>query len=351
MLAPAMGRRLLVTALSIAACALGSPVVGAASAQSPPDEVSAQIASLFGDYAQEYQELQSQMGAVQSTFANMLQGVGATPGQALGGICDASVSVFGGAHVAIGPLHSCGAVPAHPSPFLAATHALLSQLATTVLGQSTTMQGLLNAATATAQQFLSFDPSLVPAAMFASFLGQHSLFTATFANGLPLTTQMSHVIGSLDARFDVFSTWFGNASVRRLRGRPVARTAAFAPRTRADAWAGLVELNAELRAILHGPGRVPAHLELPARPHLPVTVVVCEAAHCAIDVQAVLTVGGEERPLAGQRLQLGSGEKAIVHVGLTRDELDALRRHGGGRLAVTLASGGHARTLHARLAV
>jgi hypothetical protein len=66
-------------------------------------------------------------------------------------------------------------------------------------------------------------------------------------------------------------------------------------------------------------------------------------------VQAVLTVGGEETPLPGQQLRLDSGEKAIIRVELTQDQLDALRAHEGGRLAVTIVSEGHARTLHVRL--
>jgi hypothetical protein len=85
------------------------------------------------------------------------------------------------------------------------------------------------------------------------------------------------------------------------------------------------------------------------RAHLPVSVVACEEEHCSIDVQAVLTVAGEQTPLPGQQLRLDSGEKAIVRVELTHDQLAALHAHGGGRLAVTIGSDGHPRTLHVRL--
>jgi hypothetical protein len=348
-----MGRRLLAAALCAAACTLGSPAVGPAAAQSSPDEVSAQIASLFSTYAQEYQQIQAQSAALHDSFVNMLQGVGGTPGHPIGGICDAGLSFVAAAHLAIGPLHNCGPLPPNPSPFLSATEHLANRLSAAVLAQTTTMQNLFGTTALTAQQFQSFDPASVPASMFTTFLGQQATVTATFANALQLTTQMSHVVGSLDARFDLYATWFGKGGgppgPPGLRAKPVAHAAWFAPRTRAEAWAGLVELNAELRAILHGPGALPTHLELPAQAHLPVSVVACEQEHCSIDVQAVLTVGGEETPLPGQQLRLDSGEKAILRVELRHDQLAALHAHSGGRLAVTIGSDGHARTLHVRL--
>jgi hypothetical protein len=343
-----MGRRLLTAALCVAAL-LASPAVGTASAQSAPDEVSASIAALFNAYGQQYQQLQAQTSAFHETFFNMLQGVGGTAGQPLGGVCDTGVSLIQAAQLTIAPLHSCGAPPVNPQAFFDTTGSLLGQLSAIVGGEIAALQNLAQAAAGTAQQWQGIDPATLPGQAYGALLAQQSALNGGIASLLPFGAQMNTVIGHFAAQLTQVGSWFNLGLPSALRATDGAQAESPAPQTRAEAWARLVELHAELRAVLHGPGALPTHLRLPVRPRLPVTVVACETERCAIGVRTILAVGADRTRLPTQHVLLSSGKKAIVRLRLTAVQLAALHRHGGGRLAVTIVSDGQARTLHVRL--